>query len=194
MPTKNAPKRSARPKEEQTRRRRAIRSGDVAGGDIAGGDIAGRDIVGGDSVRGSKIGGDSIGGDRITVGDVSGGSAVAAGRGASASVSTYTGSLLPDLKKWRTDMEAKIDAQPALSPAEKTDAKEQVAKIEAEASQAEKADPSRLEKLINTLAVMAPDIFEVAIATLANPLGGIGLVIKKIGDKAKLEREAQGAA
>jgi hypothetical protein len=53
----------------------------------------------------------------------------------------------------------------------------------------DQAEPSRLEKLINTLSVMAPDIFEVAVATLANPLAGIGLAVKKIGDKAKLEAE-----
>jgi hypothetical protein len=38
------------------------------------------------------------------------------------------------------------------------------------------------------MAAMAPDILEVAIATLVNPLAGIGLVAKKIGDKAQVRK------
>ena len=56
---------------------------------------------------------------------------------------------------------------------------------------------SRLEKLINplllggnTLAVIGPDVFEVVTATLANPLAGLGVALKKIGDRAKLEHAA----
>ncbi len=98
---------------------------------------------------------------------------------------------------WRKEMEKKIEAQP-VSADDKKDLKETVAKIETEAKKieeqtkkGEEPDPSRLEKLVNTLAMMGPDIFEVATTTLVNPLGGIGLVLKKIGDKAKLEKQAK---
>lgn len=98
---------------------------------------------------------------------------------------------------WRKDIEKKIDAQP-VSADDKKDLKETVAKIETEAKKieeqtkkGEEPDPSRLEKLVNTLAMMGPDIFEVATTTLVNPLGGIGLVLRKIGDKAKLEKQAK---
>ena len=60
-------------------------------------------------------------------------------------------------------------------------------KISAEAAKGARADPGRLERLINTLAAMAPDIFDVAVTTLTNPFAGIGLVLKKIGERAKLE-------
>ena len=131
-------------------------------------------------------------GDTITVKDVSGGAAIAAGRGASAIVQTTTSSeVVTTFNEWRTQIEQKIDAQPNLTTDDKQDLKQQVAKIQAEAAKGKQADPGRLEKLLNTLAVMSQDIFEVAIATLANPLLGIGLVAKKISDKAKVERKSQ---
>jgi hypothetical protein len=133
-------------------------------------------------------------GDTITVSNVSGGAAVAAGRNASAKVQTTTTSeVVTTFNEWRSLIEQKIDTQPNLTTDDKQDLKQQVGKIQAEAAKGKQADPSRLEKLLNTLAAMSQDIFEVAIATLANPLLGIGLVAKKISDKAKVERKSQSA-
>jgi hypothetical protein len=92
-----------------------------------------------------------------------------------------------------TEINKNIDSLPNVSQAEKEDLKQQVEKIGDEVQKGSKAEAGRLEKLINTLNVMAPDIFDVVIATIANPLAGIGLVIKKIGDKAKLERDGSKA-
>jgi hypothetical protein len=92
--------------------------------------------------------------------------------------------------EWRVQMGAWIDARPDLSTDDRRDLTEQVSKIQAEAAKGDQVDPSRLEKLINTLAVIGPDVFEVAVTTLANPLAGLGLALKKIGDRAKLERMA----
>lgn len=153
-----------------------------AGVYISGGSVsAGGDIVGGDKVTH---------GDNVTIGDVSQGAAVATGRGASANV-IQPSDIAAAMKQWKSDIETKIDVQPDLSAEDRKDLKEHVAKIQTEAAKGKEADPGRLEKLINTLGVMGPDIFEVSVTTLANPLGGIGLVLKKIGDKVKLEREAK---
>jgi hypothetical protein len=58
----------------------------TGGGAFFGGNVtAGHDVIGGDQV--TNIGGDNVGGDSISVGDISGSSGVAIGRGASASVS-----------------------------------------------------------------------------------------------------------
>jgi hypothetical protein len=100
---------------------------------------------------------------------------------------SYSSDLLEVLSLWQSQMAATIEAQPDLSPDEKQDLKDQVKKIGEEAAKGEKLDRKRLEKLINTLAVWSSDIFEVAVATLVNPLAGIGLALKKISDRAKLE-------
>lgn len=126
---------------------------------------------GGVNITGSvSVGGDIVGRDKITQGD---------------------GSAAKALGNWQFLMNSKIDADQALSAEDKNDLKEQVDKIQKEAVRGEHTDPARLERLINTLAAMAPDIFDVAVATLANPLAGIGLAIHKIGDKAKLEGQAK---
>ena len=84
-------------------------------------------------------------------------------------------------------MERWIDSQKDLLPADKADLKENVAKVADEVSKGKQADPGRLERLLNVILSLAPDIFDVAITTLANPLAGLGLVAKKIGERAKLE-------
>ncbi len=128
-----------------------------------------------------------INGDVIRIQNVGVGAAVAAGRGAKASI--INNESLSSIVEWMTQINKKIDSLPNVSQAEKEDLKQQVEKIGGEAQKGSKAEVGRLEKLINTLSVIAPDIFDVVIATLANPLAGIGLVIKKIGDKAKLETD-----
>jgi hypothetical protein len=127
-------------------------------------------------------------GDVITVNNRGNNSAIAAGRGAKAVISQAE--TASDLKKWRKDMEKWIDAQKDLLPAEKTDLKDNVAKVADEVSKGKQADSSRLERLLNVILSLAPDIFDVAIATLANPLAGLGLVAKKIGERAQLQRQA----
>ncbi len=129
----------------------------------------------------------STSGDVITVQNVGAGAAVAAGRQAKASVSA--GSLRA-LEDWAAQLKKQVDAMPGASPAEKADIKQQVDKVKEEGQKGARADTGRIERLLNGLAAMAPDIFEVAIATLASPLAGFGLVAKKIGDRAKLERTA----
>ncbi len=131
-------------------------------------------------------------GDTITVKGVGAGAAVAAGRGAAAKVQTEVApELVSVLNEWQAQMEQRIDDQLNLSADDKEDLKEQVAKVQAEAAKGKDADSGRLEKLLNTLAIMSSDILDVAVATLTNPLSGIGLALKKIGDKAKVERQSK---
>ena len=124
-------------------------------------------------------------GDTITISGVGTGAAVAAGRNASASVIHKSTSGVSE--KWTEEINNKIDVL-SLSQNEKGDLKRQIEEIKKEIQKGSQAEKSRLEKLINTLSIMSTDIFEVVIATLQNPLAGIGLVIKKIGDKIKLEK------
>jgi len=124
-------------------------------------------------------------GDVITVDYVGSGSSVAIGRGAKASIDIHDSLIAPS--EWVRQINAKIDASLGLSQSEKSELKTQTQKIDEEIKKGTKADLGRLERWINTVAVMAPDIFDVVVATLQSPLAGIGMVIKKIGDRAKLE-------
>jgi 3-hydroxybutyryl-CoA dehydrogenase len=108
----------------------------------------------------------------------------------SAGASAQALGIAATLDAWQVQMQSWIDAQPNISPEDKQDAKEQIRKIRAEAGKGAQADPRRLEKLLNILVVIGPDIFEVAVTTLANPFAGIGLTLKKIRDHARLERAA----
>lgn len=149
----------------------------ISGGFVSeGGLVAGRDK--------------KVGGDVISVSNVGPGAAVAAGREASASVGQNLEAEV-DLARWRADMEARIDALADLGEEDKEDLKAQIARIEKEAAKGKDADTGRLARLVNVLNVMSSDIFEVAVATLINPLAGIGLVIKKIGKKAKVEGQLE---
>jgi hypothetical protein len=124
-------------------------------------------------------------GDVITVKKRGNKSAITSGRRSKAVVSQAETDS--ELKKWRKNMEKWIDAQKDLPPADKTELKDNVAQVADEVSKGKQVDSGRLERLLNVILSIAPDVFDVAIATLANPLAGLGLVAKKIGERAKLE-------
>ncbi len=154
----------------------------ISGGRVhTGGDIVGRDKV--------------THGDSISAGDIGSGANVAMGRGAQALQNS--GNVTINVKawdSWRADMFKHIDTLPNLEPDQKEDAKKNVEEINAEAKKGDKANAGRLERLINTIAIVAPDAFEVAVATVMSPLAGIGLALKKIADRAvKIEKAQQGA-
>jgi hypothetical protein len=50
-----------------------------------------------------------------------------------------------------------------------------------------KPDETKVEGLLKAIRAMAPDIFEVAITTFANPAAGAAMVISKIGERIKAE-------
>lgn len=62
-----------------------------------------------------------------------------------------------------------------------------VDEIRTEAKKGDTANPSFIQQRLINLAKMAPDIFQVVIATLTNPLNGFALAVQKIAQKAKEE-------
>jgi hypothetical protein len=124
-------------------------------------------------------------GDGMKVNNRSNNRATAAGRRTKAVISQPK--MTSQLRKWRKDMEEWIDSRQDLLPAAKTDLKDNVAMVADEVSKGKQADSGRLERLLNVILSIAPDVFDVAIATLANPLAGLGLVAKKIGERARVE-------
>jgi hypothetical protein len=138
----------------------------ISGGSISiGGNISSNVTAGGDIVAGDKIGGPAVAAD------------------------SPQGQLVSALAQWQKEIEAKINALSELDDDEKSDLKDKVGKVREEAIKGAEANPGKLERLLNTMASMAPDILEVTAKTLQNPFAGVGLVLEKIGDRAKLEKK-----
>jgi hypothetical protein len=100
-------------------------------------------------------------------------------------------SLEAALARWQYEIEAKIAALTELEADEKEELQEKVIKVAEEVAKGIEANPGKLERLINTMSAMAPDIIEVTAKILQNPLAGVGLVLEKINDKAiELKRQS----
>jgi hypothetical protein len=80
---------------------------------------------------------------------------------------------------------ARIEVRQADPDAPRADIKETVEVIEAQVKQGDNADQKMLGVSLKSLKRMAPDIWEVVVATFANPALGIATVISKIMQQAK---------
>jgi hypothetical protein len=89
-------------------------------------------------------------------------------------------------------LEDKIKARPEDPNVDKQEIREQVNQIKAEAAQGEKANPNKLERWIQNLSGMAPDIVDVIAASLGGPVSGVTAVIQKIAARVKAESENKG--
>lgn len=72
--------------------------------------------------------------------------------------------------------------------AKKEKAQKLVQKLKAEARKGEQADEDNVEGWFTVLAKTSADAFDVAIATLSNPIVGIGMIFKEIVQRAKEEK------
>jgi hypothetical protein len=168
-------------------------SANTGGGPFIGGGVSsgadtniGNTTVQGDLVHGDKVAGDKVLGDKITVGDITGSSGIAIGRGATATVKT--GLSATDAVDLFNAIYNRIAARPEDPDVDKDEIKEAVERVQQEASAGDQTNQSKLGRLLKTLAGMAPDIFDVVVATLASPTAGFGIVVKKIAERAKAEQ------
>lgn len=141
-------------------------------------------VVGASIGDGQQIGGSRQYGDNITVGDVSGSTGVAVGK--NVKVEVTNGISAEELTKAFAPLLQAVQAK-AESP-EKTMSQTAVQGLEAEASKGEEADEGNVQKWIDILGNMAPDIWEVAVDTFTNPVKGLSTVFKKVAEKAKAEK------
>jgi len=128
----------------------------------------------------------------ITVGnisDVSGAVNVAGGN-----ITTHqTGSSLSvaEIERLFSQLYSTVEARPATSQADKEDLKAEMKEIQSTVTMAaqknERVDDGFLSRRFRNIARMAPDVLDVIVATLANPLAGLGVAVKKIADKAREE-------
>lgn len=107
---------------------------------------------------------------------------------------TSTGLSAAEIKQLFDGLYRKIDDNPQVSPADKEDLKAEVKEIQSTVTDAAKnngkLDEGFLARRFRNIARMAPDILDVVVATLGNPLAGLGVAVKKIADKAKVETSA----
>lgn len=86
---------------------------------------------------------------------------------------------------------AAIETRTNTPAADKKDLKADVKKIHSVVTEAakknEKVDEGFLARRFRNIARMAPDVLDVLVAMLANPLAGLGIAVKKIAEKAKEE-------
>ncbi len=99
-----------------------------------------------------------------------------------------TGLSAAEIKQLFDQLYTKIDARPDTPLTDKEDLKAEVKEIQATVTEAakenKKVDEGFLARRFRNIARMAPDILEVIVATLANPLAGLGIAVKKIAEQA----------
>jgi serine/threonine protein kinase len=102
----------------------------------------------------------------------------------------HSGGTSSVFQAWREQMEREIERLEDLPEEDKALLKQNVEQIAREAERGEKADPKRIERRLNMLSVIAPEIFGVALTTLTDLFVGIKLIIEKVGDKARVMQKA----
>jgi hypothetical protein len=133
---------------------------------------AGRDYVGGDQNINASHGGVVINGDAS-------GNVISTG---STSTTTNITNLFEVIYR-------KVD-ESALPPQTKDDVKAEVAEVEKEVKKGDQVDESFLRRRLNSIQTMAPDILDVVVAAIANPVAGISMVAKKVAEKIRADRAA----
>lgn len=80
-----------------------------------------------------------------------------------------------------------VEEHPALSPTDKSDLKSELQTFEDEDKKGPESNEGFLAQRLRNIKRIAPDILEVAIATIANPAAGFGMIAKKVVEKMKAE-------
>lgn len=132
---------------------------------------------GGAYISDSKIdtgGGEFIGRDKVTNTVITGNNNI-------------VGSTVTLQKQYMQQIYTAIQERPDTDPLDKDDLKALVDEIKAEDDKGDQADESFIARRMRNIQRMAPDILEVVIATIVNPVAGFGLVAKKVAKKMKTE-------
>ncbi len=96
------------------------------------------------------------------------------------------GASAEEMAKLFTALTAAIDSRPKTDVETKADLKAEVKELQAHAEEhGDAPDENFVARRLHNIGRMAPDILDVAIAALGNPVGAAMLVIKKSAEKAK---------
>lgn len=140
-------------------------------------DISGGSINVGNIDAGVKAGGHIVGGNLRVTGDTAN------------DPDSPEAKLIEALETWRQQIETTIAQDTTLDADDKEYIQKTAAKFEEEMQQGQQADTGKAEAFLVKMSKMAPDILEVTAATLQNPFRGVGLVLEKINNRIKVEKQ-----
>ena len=104
-----------------------------------------------------------------------------------------TGLSAAEIKELFDQLYTAIEIHPEIPLKDKAGLKAEVEEIQSAVTEAaqknEKMDEGFLSRRFRNIARMAPDVLDVVVATLGNPLAGLGVAVKKIAEKAKEETQ-----
>lgn len=165
LPESNA----STPSKENVMSEKNIHTG---GGAYIGGSVntGGGDFVGHDKITKAEKGGVAIGGNAIVTGS-----------------HNVVGSQVSQRQESIQHIYTIIEKRPDTTALDKEDLKANVEEIQAEDDKGDEANESFIARRLRNIQRMAPDILEVILATIANPIAGFGVVAKKIAEKMKAE-------
>ena len=86
-------------------------------------------------------------------------------------------------ENWFSPIYQAVSKRPNTSAQKREILRNNIKEIETEIQKGANADKKFIFQRVETLKKMAPDILEIVLATLANPVGGISLVVTKLAKK-----------
>ena len=141
----------------------------------------------------STINSSRIKGDQNTFsGNVSSGGIVfQGGRHKNITINQTTGPASDEIAGLFDKLYRHIESRAPDPNVDKEEIVETVQKIQEEAAKGEKeANETKLTRWFDTLNNMAPDVIDVALASLGGPVSGITAVLKKISDRARQQKQS----
>ena len=130
--------------------------------------------------RNKQIGGDQ----NVIQGSISGG-VIVQGRGANVAVQQNAGINEEQLSLVFEKMYQAIQSRPDDPNIDKEEINETVQRIEQEVKKGDQANDSKMERWMESLNKMAPDIVDVILASLGGPVSGLTAVMKKVAEHAR---------
>ena len=132
-----------------------------------GGDFVGRDknVTAGE--RGVAIGG-NVNGSTIITGD-----------------GNVVGATVTLQEQYIQQIFTEIEKHPELDQVDKEDLKAEVKELQKEDEKGVEAEESRVSRHLRNIQRMAPDILDVVLATIGNPVAGFGVVARKVTERMK---------
>jgi len=127
---------------------------------------------------------DSVGRDRIVTGGA--GSVIIGGNATNNTIITGNNNVASVVRNAFQPIYRAVE-ESRMPATEKQDITAEVQELEAEVTKGEDANEGFLARRLRNIQRMSPDILDVALTTLGNPVAGLSMVAKKVAEKMKAE-------